>query len=225
MEGFDNSNTTTVTATAAASSNSSIMALTLPLDSFASAPVAPSSHNKSDILAVCFADEASRGTNCYVYSTCLGGSEACEQSRQVGILEEQTAVFVREMKRFSSIDDDAAHPNSNDDYSVVKKMVDATLTITSNNSKRNTWFGFKSEGALFLRGNGWDDMDIRESVVAALDLAEEQLGCETVYLCLEKSSPHIEKLVRALMYAGFEVVTPGVLEHADPKYLVLGMEL
>ncbi|KAF9347140.1 hypothetical protein BGX26_001365 [Mortierella sp. AD094] len=219
MEGLNNSNTTTVSATATASSSSSIMALNLPLDSFASAPMVPSSNNNSDILAVCFVDEASRGTNCYVYSTCLGGSEACRQSRQVGISEEQTASFVREMKHSSSIDDDVAHPNS------VVKMVDATLTITSNDSKRNTWFGFKSEGALFLRGNGWDDMDIRESVVAALDLAEEQLGCETVYLCLEKSNPHLEKLVRALMYAGFEVVTPGVLEHADPKYLVLGVEL
>ncbi|KAF9397737.1 hypothetical protein BGX21_008559 [Mortierella sp. AD011] len=200
------------------------MALNLPLDSFASAPMASSSHNNSDILAVCFVDEASRGTSCYVYSTCPGGSEACEQSRQVGISKEQTASFVREMKHSSSIDDDAAHPSSDDDFN-VKDMVDATIAITSNDSKRNTWLGFKSERALFLRGNGWDDMDIRESVVAALDLAEEQLGCETVYLCLEKSSPHLEKLVRALMYAGFEVVTPGVLEHADPKYLVLGMEL
>ncbi|KAG0057521.1 hypothetical protein BGZ83_009160 [Gryganskiella cystojenkinii] len=104
-------------------------------------------------------------------------------------------------------------------------QVDATLTITSTDSKMNTWLGFKSQGALYLRGNGWNDMDIRESVVAALDLAEEQLNCHTVYLCLEKTNEDLAKLVRALMYAGFEVVHPGVLAHADPKYLVLGMEL
>ncbi|KAG0200529.1 hypothetical protein BGX28_006434 [Mortierella sp. GBA30] len=201
------------------------MTLGLPLDSFASTPVT-SMH--SNVLAICITDETSKGTNCYVYSTCLCGSGACEQSRQVGISEE-TISFVREMKQSSSTDDDADHPTNDrskdekDDD--IKRTVDATLTITSNDSKMNTWFGFKSEGALFLRGNGWDDMDIRESVVAALDLAEEQLGCTVVYLCLEKSNPCISKLVRALMYAGFEVVHPGVLARADPKYLVVGMQL
>ncbi|KAF8943723.1 hypothetical protein BGZ46_006419, partial [Entomortierella lignicola] len=68
MEGLNNSNTSTVTATATASSSSGIMALNLPLDSFASAPVT-SSHSNSDILAVCFVDEASRGINCHIYST------------------------------------------------------------------------------------------------------------------------------------------------------------
>ncbi|KAI1294479.1 hypothetical protein EDD11_008116 [Mortierella claussenii] len=154
----------------------------------------------------------------------LSGSKACEQSRQVGISEE-TCSFVREMKQFSSAIDDAAHPQRAESDEEIRRRVDATLTITSNDSKMNTWFGFKSENALYLRGNGWDDMDIRESVVAALDLAEEQLECQTVYLCLEKTNPKLTNLVRTLMYAGFEVVHPEVLEHADPKYLVLGMEL
>ncbi|KAG0284980.1 hypothetical protein BGZ98_005725, partial [Dissophora globulifera] len=173
----------------------------------------------------------------------LGGSEACEQSRRVSI-SEMTALFVNEMRSFSSTDNEDAdhqHPHHHSPQHAagaqgafktkrasidgVWKKVDATLTITSNDPKRNTWFGFKSKGALYLRGNGWDDMDIRGSVVAALELAEEQLGCETVYLCMEKSNPHLASLVRTLMYAGFEVVHPGVLAHADPKYLVLGMEL
>ncbi|KAI8594457.1 acyl-CoA N-acyltransferase [Dissophora ornata] len=164
--------------------------------------------------------------DCAKMLTGRGGSGACEQSRQVGTSEE-TALFVREMKHYSSTDDDAAHPNQDDGSKIrdVRKKVDYTLTIMSNDSKMNTWVGFKTEGALFLRGNGWDDMDIRESVVAALDLAEEQLGCHTVYLCLEKSNPHLAALVRTLMYAGFEVVHPGVLEHVAPKYLVLGIEL
>ncbi|KAG0005115.1 hypothetical protein BGZ65_011952 [Modicella reniformis] len=183
MEDLDNSNTTTTAA--AATTSGSIMTFTLPLDSFASTPVASS--RNSDILAVCFVDETSRGTNCYYYSTCRGGSGVCEQSRGAGISGEIVS-FVKEMKQFSSTDDDAVHPNEGD-------------------------------------GNGWDDMDIRESVVAALDLAEEQLECQTVYLCLEKSNPDLANLVRALMYAGFEVVVPGVLLHADPKYLVLGIEL
>ncbi|KAF9913156.1 hypothetical protein EC991_003616 [Linnemannia zychae] len=183
--------------------------------------------------------------------TGLSGSRASEQSRQVSISKE-TAAFVREMKPYpttttTTLFDDAVHPTSptfgdgvvgltggggggvggllGDEFD-IRTRVDATLTITSNDSKMNTWFGFKSEGALYLRGNGWDDMDIRESVVAALDLAEEQFECSVVYLCLEKSHPQLEDIVRALMYAGFEVVHKGVLAHrADDKYFVLGIEL
>ncbi|KAF9095139.1 hypothetical protein BGX23_000998 [Mortierella sp. AD031] len=126
--------------------------------------------------------------------TGLSGSRASEQSRQVGISKE-TASFVREMmKPYPMTVGDAAHHHysegatgtttgttgmtggvTGDEYD-IRTRVDMTLTITSNDEKMNTWFGFKSEGALYLCGNGWDDMDIRESVVAALDLAEEQLG-------------------------------------------------
>lgn len=161
--------------------------------------------------------------------TGLSGRKTCERSRRAGVSEEQTSLFVREMKQFrSSANDDAVQPPTNrvemgEELKDVK--VDAKLTITSNDSKMNTWYGFVSEGALFLRGNGWDDMDIRESVVAALDLAEERLGCQAVYLCLEKNNSNLTKLVRTLMYAGFEMVHPGVLSHADPKYLVLGMDM
>ncbi|KAF9917514.1 hypothetical protein BX616_000773 [Lobosporangium transversale] len=229
MESMNNSNSTNsasaAAATATAASSSTLMAMALPLDSFAPSPViAPSLTNQSNIHAVCFANETSTGPQCYVYSTwasgvpdipindCAtmltgpGGSGACEQSRQAGISGEICA-FVREMKQYSSNHvDDTGHANGMEESDeAIRKRVDATLTITSNDSKRNTWLGFRSKKALFLKGNGWDDMDIRESVVAALELADEQLGCEKVYLCLEKSNPD--------------------LANADPKYLVLGMEL
>ncbi|KAI7823178.1 acyl-CoA N-acyltransferase [Gamsiella multidivaricata] len=162
--------------------------------------------------------------------TDLSGSRVCEPSRQAGVSEEQTTLFVREMKQFyPSANDDAVHSVHNslekEEEELKDVKIDAKLTITSSDAKMNTWFGFVSEGALFLRGDGWDDMDIRESVVAALDLAEEQLGCQSVHLCLEKSNPNLAKLARTLMYAGFEMVHPGALAHADPKYLVLGMDL
>ncbi|GJJ73640.1 hypothetical protein EMPS_05998 [Entomortierella parvispora] len=172
--------------------------------------------------------------DCAMKLTGLSGSRACEQTRQVGISEEETTLFVKDMKQFRpSTIEDAGHPavlkkdnclEMNEDQ-LKDVKIDARLTITSTDSKMNTWFGFVSEGALFLRGNGWDDMDIRESVVAALDLAEEQLGCQTVLLCLEKNDPSIAKLVRTLMYAGFEMVHPAVLPNANPKYLVMGMDL
>ncbi|KAF9943903.1 hypothetical protein BGZ70_005273, partial [Mortierella alpina] len=179
MERLDNCNTSSnANTTSSSGAVGGIMALGLPLDSYASAPARRLSSNA---LAICIAHETSKGTSCYVYSTCLGGSGACEQSHQVGISEE-TVSFVREMKQCPSAKSDAAHPSSGESDRGSSEgctaydldgLVDATLTITSNDSKMNTWFGFKSEGALYLRGNGWDDMDIRESVVAALDLAEE----------------------------------------------------
>jgi len=99
----------------------------------------------------------------------LSGSRTCEQSRRGGVSEEQTTSFVREMKRFrSSANDDAVHSHELSDRLKMEEdelrdvKIDAKLTITSNDSNNNTWYGFVSEGALFLRGNGWDDMDIRE---------------------------------------------------------------
>ncbi|KAF9358206.1 hypothetical protein BGX34_009026 [Mortierella sp. NVP85] len=225
--------------------NNNSISFNFPLDSYASSPV--SRTQEPNILAVCITDKASSGQHCYwkaeasggpdiaindcaMKLTGLSGRRACEPNRRAGVSEEQTALFVREMKQFrSSANDDAVHPPTDRLELEAEEMkdvkIDAKLTITSNDSKMNTWYGFVSEGALFLKGNGWDDMDIRESVVAALDLAEEQLGCQTVYLCLEKSNPNLTKLVRTLMYAGFEMVHPSVLPHADPKYLVLGMDL
>ncbi|KAF9578892.1 hypothetical protein BGW38_005090 [Lunasporangiospora selenospora] len=203
----------------------------MPLDNFASSsPALPL--QASPILAICIADEATRGTKCYVYSTCLSGSKACEHLCQDGISEE-TTLFVKEMKQYSSTGNKGAVHSSEQTlgmtaasaFSAAAALVDATLTITSNDAKMNTWIGFRSEGKLYLKGNGWEDMDIRESVVAALDLAEERLECDTVYLCLEKNNSSLEKLVRTLMYAGFSMVHPDVLPSADPKYLVLGMEL
>ncbi|KAG0014430.1 hypothetical protein BGZ82_001753 [Podila clonocystis] len=206
------------------------MALNVPLDNFTASPL---DQDPSNILAVCIVEEPSKGSRCYVYSTCLGGSQACEQRRQASI-SKGVAPFIREMKQSSPLGNDhVGHSEEGIEEEMheiqvkkmmIKEQVELTLTITSNDSK-NTWGGFVSKKCLFLKGDGWDDTSIRESVVAALELAEEQLGCHTVYLCLEKSNPSLAGLVRTLMYASFEVVHPGVLQNADPKYLVLGMEL
>ena len=45
-----------------------MMAINYQLENFASAPVRPM--QQTNVLAVCFADEAAKGSQCYVYSTC-----------------------------------------------------------------------------------------------------------------------------------------------------------
>lgn len=132
--------------------------------------------------------------------TGLSGSRASEQSRQVGILK-ATASFVREMNPHPTATtapfDDAGHSSPTYNSGVggiggsfgdefdIRTRVDATLTITSNDDKMNTWFGFKSGGALYLRGDGWDDMDIREvnSNNASLYRKYVQFGIVTVRFC------------------------------------------
>lgn len=47
--------------------DTSIVALNVPLDNFASSPL---DQDPSTILAVCIVEEASKGSRCYVYSTC-----------------------------------------------------------------------------------------------------------------------------------------------------------
>ncbi|KAG0303019.1 hypothetical protein BGZ99_002800, partial [Dissophora globulifera] len=164
------------------SNSNSIIGFNMPLDNFTSSPMRRV--QQSNILAVCFADEASKGHQCYwraeasggpdiaindcaMKLTGLSGSRACEPSRRVGVPEEQSALFVREMKQFrSQAHVDAVHSIDKsletEEEELKDVKIDATLTITSNDSKMNTWVGFVSEGALFLKGNGWDDMDIRE---------------------------------------------------------------
>lgn len=66
------------------------------------------------------------------------------------------------------VNDDAVHPTKlmnrldKPENELKDVKIDATLMITSNDQNMNTWFGFVSEGALFLKGNGWDSTDIRE---------------------------------------------------------------
>ncbi|KAF9404049.1 hypothetical protein BGZ76_007125, partial [Entomortierella beljakovae] len=141
----------------------SSICLNFPLDNFTSTPI---QQQESNILAVCYANEASKGSQCYL--TDLSGSRVRETSRQAGVTEEQTALFVREMKQSrSSSNVDAVQPLvkslEKEEEELKDVKIDATLTIASNDSKMNTWFGFVSENKLFLRGDGWDNMEIRES--------------------------------------------------------------
>lgn len=118
--------------------------------------------------------------------TSLCGSETREQSRHRAVAKtKEMALFVKEMKEgvaqgpqqqeqgatasIGAAEDGVISffqrqqiQGKGATLSSKQHKVDATLTITSTDSKMNTWLGFKSQGALYLRGNGWNDMDIRE---------------------------------------------------------------
>jgi hypothetical protein len=62
------------------------------------------------------------------------------------------------------------------------------------------------------------------SIVALLDLADEQLECTALVITLERSSPALGGLLHALMYVGGTVVTKPPFE-VDPAFVLVGLEL
>jgi len=72
---------------------------------------------------------------------------------------------------------------------------------------------------------------IRESIVALLDLAGEQLECDAVVMVLEREkgengrgSQEFGELLHSLMYVGFTVVTRPPFA-VDPRYVLVGIEV
>ncbi|KAI9456618.1 ornithine decarboxylase antizyme-domain-containing protein [Russula earlei] len=67
-------------------------------------------------------------------------------------------------------------------------------------------------------------VNVRESIVALLDLADEHLQCSALVIALEKASPALSGLLHALMYVGGTVVTkPDFPVH--PAYVLVGLEI
>lgn len=77
---------------------------------------------------------------------------------------------------------------------------------------------------LFVDGKGADIVQLRESLVAMLDLADEHLSCKAVVIALHKSNPAFGNLVHSLMYAGGTFVTQPPFE-VNPSFALLGIEV
>jgi len=77
---------------------------------------------------------------------------------------------------------------------------------------------------LYVDGRGAENAQLRECVVAMLDLADEQLGCQLFVIALEKSSPALGSLLHSLMYVGGAVVTQAPFE-VSSGYVLVGIEV
>ncbi|CAL1708286.1 unnamed protein product [Somion occarium] len=77
---------------------------------------------------------------------------------------------------------------------------------------------------LYVDGKNAAHVSLRESIVALLDLADEQLGCSALVIALDKSSPLLAELLHALMYVGGTVVTNPPFQ-TDPAYVLVGMDI
>ncbi|KAI0093424.1 ornithine decarboxylase antizyme-domain-containing protein [Irpex rosettiformis] len=76
----------------------------------------------------------------------------------------------------------------------------------------------------YVDGKSAAHVNLRESIVALLDLADERLECTALVLALEKSSPLLSDLLHAFMYVGGTVVTTPPFP-VDPAYVLVGMEI
>jgi len=77
---------------------------------------------------------------------------------------------------------------------------------------------------LYVDGKSAESINLRETIVALLDLADESLECSALVIALERMSPNLEALLHSLMYVGGTVVTKPVYQ-VDPGFVLVGLEI
>lgn len=77
---------------------------------------------------------------------------------------------------------------------------------------------------LFVDGKSADSVNLRESIVALLDLADESLDCTGLVIVLERSSPNLGNVLHSLMYVGGSVVTKPPFQ-VDPAFILVGLDV
>jgi hypothetical protein len=77
---------------------------------------------------------------------------------------------------------------------------------------------------LYIDGKDAQHINLRESIVALLDLADEQLNCAALVIALEKSTEGLGDLLHSLMYVGGSVVTKPPFQ-IDPARVLVGLEI
>lgn len=77
---------------------------------------------------------------------------------------------------------------------------------------------------LYVDGKNAQAVSLRESIVALLDLADEQLQCSALVIAFHKVSHGLSELLHSLMYVGGSVVTKPPFQ-VDPAYILVGVEI
>jgi len=77
---------------------------------------------------------------------------------------------------------------------------------------------------LYVAGKSMQGVNLRESIVALLDLADEHFECTAFVIALERKLPTLGNLLHSLMYVGGTVVTKPPFP-VDEKYVLVGIEM
>ncbi|KAG9051736.1 hypothetical protein FS842_011108 [Serendipita sp. 407] len=91
------------------------------------------------------------------------------------------------------------------------------------------WDGFilslpNGSKTLYVNGKGAQLANLRESVVALLELADEELECSAVVIAIPKASGALDELIHSFMYVGGQIVTRPPFK-VDASYLLIGLEI
>jgi len=78
--------------------------------------------------------------------------------------------------------------------------------------------------ALYVDGKAAQSINLRESIVALLDLADECFRCSALVIALDRSSPFLGEILHSFMYVGGTVVTKPPF-YVDPTYVFVGVEI
>jgi len=82
----------------------------------------------------------------------------------------------------------------------------------------------KEPRILYVDGKSAESMNLRESIIALLDLADERLGCLGLAIVLERSSPNLGALLHSLMYVGGSVITRPPFD-VDSAFILVGLDI
>ncbi|KAJ3733655.1 ornithine decarboxylase antizyme-domain-containing protein [Lentinula guzmanii] len=77
---------------------------------------------------------------------------------------------------------------------------------------------------LYVDAKNAESVSLRESIVALLDLADDQLECSALIIVLERSSPALGEILHSLMYVGGSVVTKPPFP-VDNAFVLVGLEI
>jgi len=105
-----------------------------------------------------------------------------------------------------------------------KRIPEATFSV-SLIDQDNLWVGFIYHGTLFVRASKLKTMNVRESIMAVMELAET-LECSNIALCLPKITS--QSLIHDLILIGFELIHSQFMQIGstlEEKYICIGMEL
>ncbi|KAF9241635.1 ornithine decarboxylase antizyme-domain-containing protein [Melanogaster broomeanus] len=77
---------------------------------------------------------------------------------------------------------------------------------------------------LYVDGKNAPAVSLRESIVALLDLADEQLQCSALVIVLDKLFNGLNELLHSLMYVGGNIVAKPPFQ-VNPAYILVGLEI
>ncbi|KAG5354657.1 hypothetical protein CJU89_6433 [Yarrowia sp. B02] len=115
---------------------------------------------------------------------------------------------------------------------VLASSTSAAAAAASIRYTRLTEFGSNQEWIGFIENNVFhqfvsiprdaDWSQLKESVIALLDLASDCLECTGMVLYVDRECAHFQSLLRDFMWVGFTPKTAGLISE---KWVMLGMEL